>query len=87
MAQAVEWHSPGPTLGASEPTPYEVRLDSQQTVNRWRSELTPNERRRLRDRVQELSQPFYSDSDWERARIDPPSGPRCITTMHLRVCW
>jgi hypothetical protein len=42
-----------------------VRRDSRQTVNRWRSELTPNETRRLRDRVQELSQQFYSDSDWE----------------------
>jgi hypothetical protein len=66
IARAVEWHSTGPTYDASEPSPYEVRRDSRRTVHRWHSELTPDETRRLRDRVQELSQRFYSDSEWER---------------------
>jgi len=66
IAQAVEWHSTGPLHGASESTAYEVRRDSLHAVSLWRSELTPNEIRRLRDRVQPLSQHFYSDSDWER---------------------
>jgi hypothetical protein len=64
IAERVLWHSSAPTGRETDPPAHEVRRDSGETVRRWRQQLTPDEAKRIRDRVDELSRLFYLDSDW-----------------------
>jgi hypothetical protein len=64
IAERVLWHSSAPTGREPDPPAHEVRRDSAETVRRWRQQLTPDEAKRIRDRVDELSRLFYLDSDW-----------------------
>jgi hypothetical protein len=44
--------------------PYTTKLHSIQTAKKWRSGLTPQEIKRIRSRVEEVSTAFYSDAEW-----------------------
>ncbi len=42
-----------------------IKLNSKATISNWKSQLTPDEIDRIRERVEDVSKHFYSDSDWE----------------------
>jgi hypothetical protein len=62
MAHVVDEHS-SPT-GSEPPSRTEVRRNSADLVERWREELSSNEIARIRDRVRDVANLFYSNDEW-----------------------
>jgi hypothetical protein len=52
-----------PSSAADQEKP--IKLNSKATISNWKSQLTPEEIERIRERVEDVSKHFYSDSDWE----------------------
>ena len=42
-----------------------LKLNSKKVISQWKNALSAQEVRRIKERVEEVSKYFYSDSDWE----------------------
>ena len=42
-----------------------LKLNSKKVISQWKNALSAQEVRRIKERVEEVSRQFYSDSDWE----------------------
>ena len=62
VADVVEEHSP--SMASEPPSRTEVRRNSADLVDRWREDLSPGEIARIRDRVGDVVNLFYSNDEW-----------------------
>jgi hypothetical protein len=63
VASVIEQHS-SPSNPAESPDPADHRRDSGRSVTTWRTRLSTDEIRRIRDDVEPISKEFYADVDW-----------------------
>jgi hypothetical protein len=46
-----------------------LKMNSKKLVSNWKNTLSISEVNRIRDRVEEVSNYYYSESDWDRRDI------------------
>ena len=61
----IEEHSNASNPSHAEGAEKLLKLNSKKVISQWKNVLTPHEVIRIKDRVEEVSKYYYSDSDWK----------------------